>query len=73
MYVSSNYYVSSYYYVCVLILLCLCPHTTIRVLMLPYVSSYYYICVLILLHVCCLIGVHDAMHLKLLVYEALSY
>ena len=38
-------YVSSYYYICVLILLYMCPHTTICV------SSYYYICVLILLHV----------------------
>jgi len=28
----------SYYYVCVLILLCMCPHTTM------YVSSYYYMC-----------------------------
>jgi hypothetical protein len=36
-------HVSSYYYICVLILLYMCPHTTI------YVSSYYYICVLILL------------------------
>jgi hypothetical protein len=36
-----------YYYICVLILLYMCPHTTI------YVSSYYYIyiCVLILLHI----------------------
>jgi hypothetical protein len=47
--------VSSYYYTCVLILLCMCPHTTMHV------SSYYYMhgclhtaymCVLILLHVC---------------------
>ena len=38
-------YASSYYYICVLILLYMCPHTTI------YVSSYYYISVLILLYV----------------------
>jgi hypothetical protein len=38
--------VSSYYYTCVLILLCMCPHTTIHV------SSYYYPCVLILLYMC---------------------
>jgi hypothetical protein len=31
---------------CVLILLCMCPHTTM------YVSSYYYVCVLILLCMC---------------------
>jgi hypothetical protein len=36
----------SSYYTCVLILLYMCPHTTI------YVSSYYYICVLILLYIC---------------------
>jgi hypothetical protein len=38
--------VSSYCYICVLILLYMCPHTTI------YVSSYYFICVLILPYVC---------------------
>ncbi len=41
-------YVSSYCYICVLILvLCMCPHTSIM-----YVSSYCYICVLILPHLC---------------------
>jgi hypothetical protein len=35
---------------CVLILLYMCPHSTICVLILLYVSSYYYICVLILLY-----------------------
>jgi hypothetical protein len=53
-------YVASYYYICVLILLCMCPHTTIYVssyyYMCPhtttYVSSYYNICVLILLYMC---------------------
>jgi hypothetical protein len=41
-------YVSSYHYVCVLILLNMCPHTTV------YLSSiqYYYACVLILLCMC---------------------
>ena len=43
-------YVSTYYYICDLILLYMCPHTTI------YVTSYYYICVLILL--CALILLH---------------
>jgi hypothetical protein len=39
-----NYFnVRLLYYICVLILIYMCPHTTI------YVSSYYYICVLILL------------------------
>ena len=38
--------VSSYYYTCVLMLLYMCPHTTIHV------SSCYYICVLILLYMC---------------------
>jgi hypothetical protein len=38
--------VSSYYLTCVLILLYICPNTTI------YVSSYYHICVLILLYMC---------------------
>ena len=38
-------YVSSYYYMCVLILY-MCPQTTIDV------SSYYYICVLILPYMC---------------------
>ena len=37
---------ATYCYVCVLILLDMCPHTTIHV------SSYYYVCVLILLYVC---------------------
>ena len=51
--VSSHYkcvlillYVSAYCYVCVLILLCMRPHTAI------YASSYCYVCVLILLHMC---------------------
>ena len=39
-------YVSSYYHICVLILIYVCPHTTIHV------SSYYYTCVLILLYMC---------------------
>jgi hypothetical protein len=39
-YVSSSYYVSAYYCICVLILLYMCPRTTM------YVSSYYYTCVL---------------------------
>ncbi len=39
-------YVSSYCYICVLILLCMCPHTAICV------SSYYYTFVLILLCMC---------------------
>ena len=40
-------YVScEYFHVCVLILLYMCPHTTI------YVSSCYYLCVLILLYMC---------------------
>ena len=39
-------YVSSYYYMCVLILLYMCPNTTI------YVSSYYYIRVPILINMC---------------------
>ncbi len=38
--------VSSYYYICALILLCVCPHTTMCV------SSYYYVCVLILRFIC---------------------
>ena len=45
-------YVSAYYCVCVLILLCMCPHTTVCVLILlhvsfpttTYLSSHYYIC-----------------------------
>ena len=44
-------YISTYYCICVLILLCVCPHTTICVLIRLYVSSYYYKCVLILLYV----------------------
>ncbi len=53
---------SSYYYICVLILLYMCPHTTVYVCVLIllymcphtaiYVSSYSYICVLILLYMC---------------------
>jgi TPR repeat protein len=39
-------YVSSCYYICVLILLYMCPHTTVDV------SSHTFICVLILLHMC---------------------
>jgi hypothetical protein len=38
-------FVRYYYYICVLMLLYMCPHTTICV------SSYYYICVLILLYI----------------------
>ena len=37
--------------VLILILLYVCPHSTICVLILLYVSSYYYVCVLILLYV----------------------
>jgi hypothetical protein len=37
-------YVSSYCYICVLMLLCMCPHTAM------YVSSYFYICALILVY-----------------------
>jgi hypothetical protein len=62
---SAGIHVSSSYYICVLILLQMCPHTTICVLILLhmcphgtvcvlillYVSSYYYICVL-LLYIC---------------------
>ena len=33
----------SYYHTCVLILLSVCPHTSLRVLIL-YVASYYYLC-----------------------------
>ncbi len=47
--IHSTIYVSSYYHACVLILLCMCPHTTMCVLILLYVSSYYYICVLYIL------------------------
>jgi hypothetical protein len=39
---------SSYCYICVLILLYMCPHTTMCV------SAYYYICVLMLLCICAL-------------------
>jgi hypothetical protein len=42
----TSIYVSAYYYIRVLMLLYMCPHTTIYVLMLLYMSSYYYICVL---------------------------
>jgi hypothetical protein len=41
-----------YYYLCVLILLCMCPHTAM------YVSSYYCICALILLYM----RPHTSMH-----------
>jgi hypothetical protein len=57
-------YVSSYYYICVLVLLCMCPHTTMCVLILVEIHArtcrststtsprrYYYMCVLILLYV----------------------
>ncbi len=60
-------YVSAYYLMCVLMLLYMCPHTTVYVpscyyicalcyymcvFILLYVSLYYYICVLILLYMC---------------------
>ena len=65
-------YVSSYYYF-VLILLYICPHTTLCVLILPYmcphttryVSSTLYICVLILLYMC----PHTSIHVSSYCYK----
>jgi hypothetical protein len=47
-----SYYVSSYYHMCVLLLLYVCPHTTMCPHTTIYVFAYYYICVLILLYMC---------------------
>ncbi len=46
------FYVSSYYCLCVLILLSMCPHTSVYVSSYYYVYSYYCLCVLILLSMC---------------------
>ena len=40
----TNIYVASYYSICALTLLCMCPRSTICVLMPIYVSSYYCMC-----------------------------